>query len=433
MSDTAPNDHLRHWIEDTFDVWNLRDDNKTGLTFDGNLPGANGPRGYQVVPDHHVIVANTTRPLHGVFTVGGPRAALASQRPSRFPYHIFGPADDIHHVGMSGMETARPVTGLEPGREVTTEAIVAERFLEWQTARNGPMPLFFARTETAPAPTAADLAQGMAVDNFGVALANWTSAAQTLGKQTHLDGVILDYCIEDTSRHANAVHSGIIALMDAVSKQTETALNVTPRFFMIYEAGTQHITSGAAIKGQMRLFYDHGLHDLTFAAPGYMFELDENARFTDTGREDRGTMLAHAMAARQSDHPWSCPTAMLAAQFGSSVRVTFEANSDLVLDPSDPFGAGVGCGFGATQTDNRPKVVSVEIAADDPKSVIVHFDQAPTGAAWELTYAYDAAPRNTGPYPANCGSLRDTWHSPYAGEDHLRRWALPTSLKVSGP
>ena len=108
------------------------------LLFQARLPGAQGPRGFRQHRDGGAILAQAAGPVLGLLELGGPSAALADPGAPRFPYHILAPADDIGAVGLGGIEPAEPRATLEPLRERTHGALVAEALLDQAMASHMP-------------------------------------------------------------------------------------------------------------------------------------------------------------------------------------------------------------------------------------------------------------------------------------------------------
>lgn len=409
-------------LPDDIDAWDIRMQGDW-FYFTANLLGADGVRGYQRHRDHPTILAQSHAPVIGILAIGGARAALATAGRSRFPYHLMAPADDIGAVGLAGLEEATATPLLDPLRELTHEALLAETLLAKRAALGMGLPIFCLRTETDMAAAAHDLGQGRAVENLEAAMRNVMAAAARLGRQARLPVICLDYCLEDLSGDPIAYRDGILALMERLTRSLGDCGLPAPVFLAGFDCGTQTITSGPALEGQWELSWNHGAHNLLFTCPSYAFEHDDTGRLTDRGRRQKAEISAEALLAHQAGQRWVCPTLQLAEYDGQDIRITCAAGEKLVLDKSDPFGAGKAAGFRLTGT--KATIKSVAIAANDPKSVILRLSARPVGDV-HVTYAY-GAPAGKGPYPANAGALRDEWTG-----GGLHRWALPARLKVTG-
>lgn len=414
------------------DAWNIRAEGDW-LLFDANLPGDQGPRGFRRHRTGGAIVAQARGPLLGLLGIGGARAALANPGAGDFPWHVLAPADDIGAVGHAGVELAAETPFLEPLREQTHEALVAEALLRNRLADHRALPLFMVRAETDSAASAADLGRGMAVENLERAFGNLAAAAGALGTSARILAITLDYCLEDISGDATGYRDGMLALMARLTDRLNRLGLPAPRFLATFDCGTHQITEGPALDGQWELSWNHADHALTFAAPGYMFALDDTGRLTDGGRKAKAAMGAAALTALEEGQDWFCPTLQLAERAGKDIRLTCKSIDKLVIDKSDPFAAGKTAGFRLDGVTNGARITGVAMDTDDPRAILLKCSARPEGATLAVAYAAGAAAW-TGPWPANRGALRDAWVASGPGPEGqtLRRWALPARLKVTG-
>ncbi len=411
-------------LDADIDAWNLRTIGDW-IHFDGNLHGADGMRGYRRHMDGGAILAQTHGPLVGILALGGARVGLANAGPARFPYHMFAPADDIGAVGMGGDGEASSTPQLEPLRETTHEALLAQTLLSKRRAIGAMLPLFFLRAESDLSASAAELGAG--VENIERAMRNMVAAASRLGARPKLAAICLDYCIEDVSGDALAYRDGMLALMTRLTRSAGQSGLPAPVFLAGFDCGTQSITDSPALDGQWELSWNHGDHMLIFSAPSYAFAIDDLGRLTEAGRLQKAEISAEALLVHESGARWICPTVQLAERQGNDIRLTCAAAESLVLDKSDPFGAGVTAGFALTGVTNKAVIKSVELDPKDRKSVLLRCSARPEGAVF-VTYAHGAA-AGSGPYPANAGALRDEWSAP-GTHGTLHRWALPARLQL---
>jgi len=407
-------------LPDGIDGWDAAQDGDW-LTFTARLPGAQGVRGFRRHVDGGDILADSNGPLLGLLGLGGARAALATRHGAEFPQHIVAPADDIGAVGHGGIDVAAECDRLEHLREMTHEALVAQAILQWRMADFGPLPLFVTRVETDTSTTAAELAQGRAVQNLLIAARNLRAAAELLGKPAKVLAVSLDFALEDHSDSAAAYRDGMLAVMEAVSSGLWALGFTHPLFVSRFESGLPEVAPQAALDGQWELSWSHGDHRLIHSAPAYMFALDDYDRPTDTARFQQAEMTASAIAEAAT---WKCPTLHLAELEGTTLRVAVRSNGPLTLDAGDPFGAGAHAGFHLTGCGNGARITGVHIADDDPKTVLVSLDKTPEGTALRLAYGCAGAPYT--------GALRDDWSLDSATGATLHRWALPAHIPVTG-
>lgn len=422
-------------IPENIDAWNIRQDG-AWLSFTADLPGKQGPRGFRREVTGGAIIADAPGPLLGLLSIGGARAALASQRGCDFPHHVFAPADDIGAVGHAGEGKATRQHRMQPLTEMTHEALVAERLLAHARATKGAMPLFYVRAETDASADAAALAGGDALANFTDAARNFVAAAEHLDKRPKLLAVCLDFALEDVSGDAAAYRDGVIALMDRITAELGRLGLPPPIYIAAFECGTWDIVAGAVIEGQWELAWNHAAHDLNIVLPGYMLELDQNGRLTEAARDLRAAMSAEALSVLSQGGHWSCPVLHLAERDGKVIRVTAQGEGALEIDKDDPFGAGKLAGFRLDGVENGAAITKVAIDPKDKRAVLLTCSKVPEGADLQVTYAFGAEPVK-GPFPANCGALRDTFEPALAAPDDdpalragLKRWALPARLKL---
>lgn len=404
-------------LPDGIDAWDARADGDW-ITFTARLPGAQGVRGFRRHVDGGDIIAETNGPLLGILGLGGARAALATREPAQFPQNIVAPDDDIGAVGHAGIEAASTRDRLEHLREMTHEALTAQAILDWRMADFGPLPLFMTRVETDTSVTSADLATGLAVQNLLIAAKNLKSAADLMGKRAKVLAVTLDFALEDHSDTARAYRDGMLATMDAVSDGLWDMGFDKPLFVARFESGLPDVAPQAALDGQWELSWSHGDHRLIHSAAAYMFAMDDYDRPTDIARQQQAEMTASAIAEAAT---WKCPTLHLAELEGTTIRVAARAEGPLILDAACPFDTGSNAGFHLTGSENDATITHIRIAKDDPQTVLVDMDKAPTGTDLRLAYAI------SGP-----GALRDEWHLDSTTGDTLFRWALPAHLPITG-
>jgi hypothetical protein len=416
-------------LADDIDAWALHQ-RGDWTHFQANLPGADGPRGYMRHKDDTVILAESHLPLMGIFALGGARAQLGHPQLARYPYHLFAPADDIGAAGMGGMGEAIATPNLLPLREMTHEALLAETLLSLRKMAGAGLPLFTLRAETDMAASAADLGTGAAIANLEQALQNHAIAAARLGRAAKVAAICLDYCLEDIAGDARAYRDGIIAVMSRITRALGRLGAPRPVFLAGFDCGTQRISAGAALEGQWELTWNHGDHSLVCTGPSYAYAMDDTARLTDAGARTKAEVSAQALLACEGGGLWQCPTIQLAERAGNDIRLTCEAMEGLVIDQSDLFGAGAAAGFRLDGVTNKARITSVVIDPKDKRAVLLQCSSRPEGDVY-VAYAFGALPRKGAhDYPANAGSLRDTW-AIQGTHGTLHRWALPARLRLT--
>jgi hypothetical protein len=411
-------------LPDDIDLWAPRREGDW-VFFQANLPGADGPRGYRRHVSGGAVIAEARGPLLAVLGIGGARAGLGSAGPARFRWHVLAPADDIGAVGMGGEGEAAATDALEPLRELTVEALMADELLARRRAAYQSLPLMLVRAETDMAATSHELGTGAAVANLDRAFANLVAASARLGVGAQVLAVVLDYTLEDLTGDPVAYRDGMIALMERITRGMAKQGLARPVFLAAFDCGTQTVTRGPGLEGQWELSWNHGDHQLVFAAPSYAFQIDDTGRLTDAGRAEKAVLLTEALLAIKAGGKWLCPVIQLAEWTGKEIRLVCEAQDGLVLDEGDPFGAGKLAGFALEGVTNGAVIKAIGIDAGDPKAVVLKCSKRPEGEVF-VTYAHAAAPGD-GPYPANRGALRGDF-----GDGAVRRWALPARLKLTG-
>lgn len=404
-------------LPDGIDAWDARLQGEW-VTFTARLPGKQGVRGFRQHVDGGDIIAESNGPVLGILGIGGARAALATRQGADYPQHIVAPADDIGAVGRAGIEVASSQDRLEHLREMTHEALCAQAILDWRMEDFGPLPLFVTRVETDASVTSADLAKGRAVENLLIAAKNLRAAAELIGKRAKVLAVTLDFALEDHSETAQAYRDGMLATMDAISDGLWELGFDKPLFVARFESGLAGVAPAPALEGQWELSWSHGDHRLIYAAPAYMFALDDYDRPTDTARQQQAEMTASAIAEAAE---WKSPTLHLAELEGLTLRVAARAMGPLVLDEADPLGAGAYAGFHLAGCTNGAEITGVRLAEDDPQTLLVDLSEVPEGADLRLAYAV-----------AGPGALRDEWHLDSSTGATLHRWALPSNLPITG-
>ena len=411
-------------LPEGLDLWAPRREGDW-VFFQANLPGAEPARGYRRHVAGGAVIAEARGPLLAVLGIGGARAGLGSPGPARFPWHVLGPADDIGAVGQGGEGEALATDALEPLRELTVEALVADELLARRRAAYQSLSLMLVRAETDMAATAHELGTGVAVANLDRGFANLVAAAARLGVGAQVLAVVLDYTLEDLTGDPVAYRDGMIALMERITRGMAKVGLARPVFLSAFDCGTRTVTRGPGLDGQWELSWNHGDHQLVFAAPSYAFQMDDTGRLTDRGRAEKAVLLTEALLAVQGGGKWLCPVIQLAEWSEGGIRLICEAQEGLVVDADDPFGAGPLAGFALEGVTNGAKITSVGIDEGDAKVVVLGCSKRPKGEVF-VTYAHAATP-GAGPYPANRGALRGDF-----GDGAVRRWALPARLKLTG-
>lgn len=411
------------------DAWNLRvcDD---WYVFSANLPGGLGPRDFKCKIADGDIIAASPGPIFGILSIGGARRAGFSDGPSLFPYHVVSPADDIGAVGLEGTEVAQSTDKLEKLRARTRDVIIAETITSQRQLAGRALPLIVVRTETDSSPSISALLQGNAYENLLIAATNLKRASEAQGKRAVVLAVGIDYLLEDVVSKAEPFRDGFYSLMQKITLDFGALGYRKPLFVSIFDSGTIAAGNNPLLMAQWDLAVIPSDHDLIYAAPGYMFEQTDSARPTDDARQQMAEMEAYAIEAINEGDSWSCPMFLLAEKDGAFIRVVAASETELRVDPEDPLNAGKLAGFSLVGLENGAEIQNVIVDPEDEKSIIIKFDKPPSGKQLQLCYAYGAT-NSSDKYPANRGSIRDSWSTTSVTGSTLYRWALPCQLPVN--
>lgn len=403
------------------DAWDLR---REGAWYRFTARLEDGPRGYQRRVEGGDIIAAAPGPLYALLSLGGARRAGFNNGPPDFPFNVLAPGDHIGAVGLEGTGATEPTDRLQGVAYATRDTLIADTLLRWRHAARQALPLFLCRAETDGSADAGQLAEGPGYANFLTAAENLVAAAQVLGKRAQVLAVGLDFGLEDVVSDAAGMVRGLRALMARVERDLNRRGLRRPIFVATFESGTREIGDHPVIQAHWELAWQHGAHDLVFSAPGYMFDLGRFGRPTEPARIRMAEMDAHAIAARVNRQEWLCPLFLLAEVQGHRIRVVARALDDLVIDATDPFGAGPGCGFSVS---GGVRVEEVRVAPDDSRALILTCDRAPDPGA-VLHYACGGVPG--GDRLANRGAVRDGWQAESRAGGLLHRWAYPCALPL---
>lgn len=419
------------------DAWDLREDGEW-YVFQANLRGRQGSRQFRRLKTADTVdieprpIADTTGPVQAILSLGGPRRATGFNRVPDFPWHVLSPADDIGAVGHGGEPAGVDASTLEPIRDLTRDAAIADVLITDRFENHQALPTIICRAETDSAPSIAELAQGAAYENLLTAIDTAAAAAKRMGRRLSLYSIGIDYSLEDVTRDPDAYRNGIFDLVHLLNADIGKRGLRCPPMVATFECGTHQINDHPLLRAQWELAWQGPQHGLTYTAPSYMFKQDAFGRPDLPALEQMAEMDAAALTALHAGQDWSCPIFLLAEREPdpTQIRVRAQALGPLEIDPENPFGAA-NHGFSLQGATNGPKISTVIIAKDDPQDILITFDKAPEGDQLELCYAFGQSPkRDPLDYPAACGAIRDDWSQSSRTGVKLHRWALPCALPV---
>ncbi|MDO5368922.1 hypothetical protein [Paracoccus sp. (in: a-proteobacteria)] len=419
----APAGRLDAGMLGDIDAWDLQREGDW-LRFVAHRPGAAGARRYRRHVAGGGVIAETPGPVLGVLSLGAGRRLTTFSGAPRFPHHVMA------CVAPDEGEPNLPVTGW---RNRGADSMLADALLSLRHEAYRALPLIVAMPvplPPGPLPPAAGAAMAVVDDQ----LRRLGELAGSLGKPARLACIGLEIGHDQAPATAARFHAEALAFLDLIAARLAPGLG-TPRFLMVADAGPWWAhdadANRAAIEGQHLLALRPGRHELTVVAPSYMFAQDNLGQPTEAALLDRARIEAEALETLLRRKPWTCPVLCLAERGDRTIRAVFKANGPLLIDAADPFGAGPGAGFALA--GSTAGIASVEIAPDDPQSVLIHLDgplEPLAGAQPRLDYAVGGPARGRGvAHPPACGAVRDEWALERDGGT-LRRWALPGSLVI---
>lgn len=416
-------------------AWDVKEINGWYL-FQADLPGNQGVgqfrRLVQAVDDTDpCIIAHPSAALYGLFALGGARRGMTCDTGLRFPFHVLSTGDDMGAAGPAGTQKVKETNLLERLNEQTRDSLIADEIVARRQAQHRALPVLYVRGETDSSSSVAGLASGSAMENFKQTLANFCTAAASLGVAPKVLAVSLDFTLEAVEDDTKSWHHGMYDLMQNITDLFAGHGLRKPLFVAQFETGTQVLSDSSVLRAQWDLAWNKGGHDFVFSAPGYMFGLDEFGRATPDARAQMAEMDAFAIEAHNSDTAWACPILLLAEreQDPRVIRCSAQTLDGLVLDENDPLNAGATAGFALEGCTNTAEISSVAVDPEAPGDLLITCSIAPEGDALHLTYALGHAASTDG-MPANRGALRDNWHHDSVTDTRLFRWALPAALPV---
>lgn len=406
------------------DAWDLQREGEW-LRFLAHRPGPQGARRYRRHASGGGIIAETPGPILGLLSLGAGRRMTTFGGTPDFPHHVMA-----CHVPDEG-EPDHPVHGW---RNRGADTMLADALLALRHRAHRALPLIVALPvllPPGPLPTADHPSVAAAEDQ----LRRLTRLASALDKPARLLAVGVEIGHDQAPTDAARFHAEALGWLNLIAARIAPGELGRPRFLMVADGGPwwahDPARNRAAIEGQHRLFLRPGLHDVTPVAPSYMFAQDDLGQPTPEAMAERAMIEAAALETLLRRQPWICPLMCLAEREDRTVRAVFKAAGPLVINPADPFGAGPAAGFALAGT--TAGIAGVEIAPDDPQSVLIHLDgplEPEGGTEPRLDYAVGGPPRGRGAaHPPACGALRDDWSLDHGGRV-LRRWALPGSLVI---
>ncbi|MEP2782818.1 MAG: hypothetical protein ABJO67_13095 [Pseudoruegeria sp.] len=393
------------------DAWNLRIE-KDWIKFDAKLPGYDYPRGFCRSLTGGDIVADSTGPVLGVFSLGGARRAEGTSRNPLYSAHVLSACDDIGAVGMAGVDPAPETELLEQQREETQDTRATKALLARRQKRAQSLPICVVRAETDESTTITELSTGEAMRNLRTAIFNLTRSAKHLDRPAKILAITIDFGAEDMVTKEAEYVSTLRKIMAEITEFVGSLHLHEPLFLLRDNA----LNTKANAYWQVLTFLCD--FNVILPNPDYVLDRDRFGRLTPESLERAAQTDAIVLEHHQSRVPWACPVFLLAETLAdqNAIRVNAQSLEPLNLSAEPSFEVGGVFGFkllGAGDTE----ITAVELDADDPKSLILSTSEPITaGAGVTLEYAME-----------NGGAICDMWLDDETG---IRRWALPCRLEV---
>lgn len=398
-----------HRIGD-LDAWNLRLDGDW-IRFEAGLPGYDHPRGFCLSRHGGSIIADSTAPVLGIFSIGGARRVDHEDMAPDFPAHVLSAFDDIGAVGMAGVELAPQTQLLEQQRQQTQDTRTASVLLSRFQAAQRSLPLIYARAETDVSICAADLASGLALQNIKIAIGNLKAAADHCGRPARVAVVTLDFGAEDVVSDDADFVAALRSIMTEI-KDCIGEMGLHESLFLLRSDGPET---------RVKAFWEMSVFPCDFKVtmpnPDYCLERDAFGRLTADSRAIAALTDAIVLETHLAGGTWVCPMFLLAEPIadGQVLRVTAQSLTALMIDDSPPFETGDQAGFSLHGAEGIG-ISHVDTDPDDPNGLLVYLTAPLENAPAELHYAV-----------GHGGAVRDAWEDAATG---LKRWALPAILKV---
>ncbi|PIE09767.1 MAG: hypothetical protein CSA72_10665 [Rhodobacterales bacterium] len=352
-----------------------------------------------------VTLAQTPDLALGAASFGG--TAVQRPLPERFDYHLRRPAI---------AEPPAPHAAAAHGVALLGQADHAARALSTVIAMDQPISGAVARDAAMDAaPARALLAQ---VEQAARAMEAWDKVLFVDRIALSLLGGAPETPFDDAVAHyATAGEALARAVAQAAGQSTAPLLVVSQ------SAGTRD-------DGRSTVALAEGMLDIlcpalgaVVATPKYPFALMEGTAATHAPEAQMliDELEAQAVATIQSGARWYCPSLRQADLRGTTLRVAFNALTDLEFE-------GAPAGF-AIEAANAPEILSARV---EGKTVLLELDAAPEGDDVHITYAWGAQGDAGDGHAANRGTLRDGYAAPslLAPGQTLHRYALSGRIRL---
>ncbi|MDB6455035.1 hypothetical protein [Falsirhodobacter sp. 20TX0035] len=354
------------------------------------------------------ILAQTPSVAVGVAAFGGGASGVAASTKEPYRWHLVNEAL------------------AQPERPGAAQASAAA-WLDRQGALARAWHTMIAVTEAVPSTVEADALEGSAKRTaLMTRIAAAVAAAEAFGKTVVFDRLhlsLLEGAPATLELTADSNYAAVGNSLRLAIAET-TGQGEAPAVVVSQSAGTRSNGASEVILAEGRLHIRHFSLGFLVTTPRYPFALQAGTAGTLTA--DAALRLAeieaHALEAVQAGGEWYPPSLETATRAGAVITARFYTLSSLVLD--DPTKHG----FAVDGVTNGATITSVTVNGD---LATITMSAVPTGTL-TLRYAFgETADRGDG-FPANRGSLRDSWSAPSANfpNETLYRRALSGRVAV---
>ena len=336
-----------------------------------------------------VTLAQTPNPAIGIVAFGGGSSAVARPIADGFPFHVVD----------------QTLVHPEDGQAASAAAAA---WLEGEYSARRGLPTVVTLTEVISSTVEADALAG---SPHREALKNKVAAARVAlsawGKDLFVDriGLALLEGAPTTLQATADLHYAAVA--NSIRAEIADAAGQIPMPVVVVSqsAGTRTDGTSEVILAEGNLDWAHWSLGLIVATPKYPFPLQAGspATLTPEGAMQVSELEALAVTERLAARDWYGPTiGAQCTRAGAVITVPFTAMSNLVIrNPANH-------GFAVDGVTNGATIASVAVSGTN---ALITMSAVPTGTL-TVRYAFGRTGDQGNGYPANRGSLTDSWSQP---------------------
>ena len=336
-----------------------------------------------------ITLAQSPNPAIGIVAFGGGSSAVARPIPDGFPFHVVD----------------QTLVHPEDGQAASAAAAA---WLEGEYSARRGLPTVVALTQVVGSTVEADALAGSAPrEALRAKVAAARTALAAWGKDLFVDriGLALLEGAPATGQATADLHYAAVA--NSIRAEIAEAAGQVPMPVVVVSqsAGTRTDGTSAVILAEGNLDWAHWSLGLIVATPKYPFPLQAGspAALTPEAAMQVSELEALAVTERLAARDWYGPTIGAQASLsGAVITVPFTAMSALVIrDPANH-------GFAVDGVANGATIASVAVSGTNAR---ITMSAVPTGTL-TVRYAFGRIGDQGDGYPANRGSLTDSWSQP---------------------